>query len=61
MSGHSNVGESRIYEAGDQRKVKQADIQEAERYNEGVKNSHLSNDPSTNPHSGHNFIDSHFG
>jgi hypothetical protein len=52
MSGHSSVGESRIYEAGDQRKVKQADVQEAERYNEGEKHSHQPNDPSTNPFPG---------
>ncbi|OTA07515.1 hypothetical protein A9Z42_0084100 [Trichoderma parareesei] len=44
MSGTSSVGTSGVYEAGDQRNVKQSDIQHAERYNEGQRNSHINND-----------------
>ncbi|KAL8902706.1 MAG: hypothetical protein Q9207_004438 [Kuettlingeria erythrocarpa] len=44
MSGNSNVGSSGVYEAGDQRNVKQSEIKQAERYKEGQPNSHLAND-----------------
>ncbi|KAF2771386.1 hypothetical protein EJ03DRAFT_325444 [Teratosphaeria nubilosa] len=44
MSGTSNVGSSHVYEAGDQRNVKQSEINNAERYKEGQPNSHLAND-----------------
>ncbi|EGR46549.1 uncharacterized protein TRIREDRAFT_66092 [Trichoderma reesei QM6a] len=44
MSGTSSAGTSGVYEAGDQRNVKQSDIQHAERYNEGQRNSHINND-----------------
>ncbi|KAL7812345.1 hypothetical protein V8C44DRAFT_329145 [Trichoderma aethiopicum] len=42
--GRSNVGASNIYEAGDQRNVSQSEAQDAERYNEGQRNSHIAND-----------------
>lgn len=47
MSGNSNVGSRNIYEAGDQRNVKDSEIKDAERYKEGPPNSHLANDSST--------------
>ncbi|CAK4033767.1 Hypothetical predicted protein [Lecanosticta acicola] len=40
MSGTSNVGNSSVYEAGDQRNVPQSEINERERYKEGQPNSH---------------------
>ncbi|KAL8939261.1 MAG: hypothetical protein Q9211_002817 [Gyalolechia sp. 1 TL-2023] len=46
MSGTSSVGGRGVYEAGDQRNVKQSEINEAERYKEGQPNSHLANDSS---------------
>lgn len=49
MSGRSNVGGRGVYEAGDQRTVKDSEINEAERYKEGKPNSHLANDSSTQP------------
>ncbi|KAL8941546.1 MAG: hypothetical protein Q9216_002178 [Gyalolechia sp. 2 TL-2023] len=39
-----DVGGRGVYEAGDQRNVKQSEINEAERYKEGQPNSHLAND-----------------
>ena len=42
----SNVGGRGVYEAGDQRNVKDSEINEAERYKEGKPNSHLANDSS---------------
>ncbi|KAI4148415.1 MAG: hypothetical protein L6R39_002809 [Caloplaca ligustica] len=44
MSGFSNVGGRGVYEAGDQRNVKDSEVNEAERYKEGQPNSHLAND-----------------
>ncbi|KAK8219273.1 hypothetical protein M8818_001007 [Zalaria obscura] len=44
MSGTSNVGQSSVYEAGDQRNYKNSEINDAERYKEGKPNSHLAND-----------------
>ena len=41
----SNVGESRIYEAGDQRNYKESELGE-DRFHEGQQNSHLPNDSS---------------
>lgn len=49
MSGHSNVGTSGVYEAGDQRNVKKSETQHAERFNEGQEGSHIGLDSSTNP------------
>lgn len=46
MSGRSNVGGRGVYEAGDQRNVKDSEVNEAERYKEGQPNSHLANDSS---------------
>lgn len=47
MSGNSSVGNSGIYEAGDQRNLKNSEIPQPERYEEGKENSHLANDSST--------------
>ncbi len=47
MSGTSNVGGRGVYEAGDQRNVKDSEVNEAERYKEGQPNSHKANDSST--------------
>ena len=47
MSGTSNVGGRGVYEAGDQRNVKDSEINERERYKEGQPHSHLPNDSST--------------
>ncbi|KAI4146352.1 MAG: hypothetical protein LQ341_002116 [Variospora aurantia] len=47
MSGTSNVGGRGVYEAGDQRNVKDSEIKQADRYKEGQPNSHLANDSST--------------
>ncbi|KAJ8109615.1 hypothetical protein ONZ43_g6085 [Nemania bipapillata] len=44
MSGYSNVGTGRVYEAGDQRNYKASEASRPERYEEGVENSHLPND-----------------
>merc|ERR1712032_115691 len=44
MSGNSSVGNSTLYEAGDQRNYKDSEINTAERYKEGKPNSHLAND-----------------
>lgn len=50
MSGNSNVGNSQVYEAGDQRTYKDSEIQQAKdenRFHEGKPNSHLAQDSST--------------
>ncbi|KAH8662126.1 hypothetical protein BX600DRAFT_465632 [Xylariales sp. PMI_506] len=44
MTGQSKVGTSGVYEAGDQRNVKQSEAHEATRYHEGQEHSHLAND-----------------
>ncbi|KAL8720177.1 MAG: hypothetical protein Q9225_002907 [Loekoesia sp. 1 TL-2023] len=44
MSGTSSVGGRGVYEAGDQRTVKDSEVNEAERYKEGQPHSHLAND-----------------
>ena len=52
MSGNSSVGQSTVYEAGDQRNAPQSELETAERYKEGKPNSHKSNDsskPENNP------------
>lgn len=46
MSGTSNVGGPGVYEAGDQRNVKDSELNERDRYKEGKENSHLANDSS---------------
>lgn len=46
MSGNSSVGTSGVYEAGDQRNLKNSEIPTGERYNEGKEHSHLANDSS---------------
>ncbi|KAF2010087.1 hypothetical protein BU24DRAFT_414525 [Aaosphaeria arxii CBS 175.79] len=43
MSGNSSVGNSSVYEAGDQRNYKQSENQ-PERFHEGKENSHLALD-----------------
>ncbi|UNI24037.1 hypothetical protein JDV02_009816 [Purpureocillium takamizusanense] len=45
MSGHSNVGTSAVYEAGDQRNVKRSEQDTAVPYEEGKINSHKLTDP----------------
>jgi hypothetical protein len=50
MSGQSNVGNSAVYEAGDQRTVSDSVIEEQKkenRFHEGKEHSHLANDSST--------------
>ncbi|KAF4124746.1 hypothetical protein GMORB2_5412 [Geosmithia morbida] len=46
MSGYSNVGQSSVYEAGDQRNIKTSDLhkQETNPYAEGQANSHINID-----------------
>ena len=46
MSGTSSVGQSSVYEAGDQRNYKDSEKETAERYHEGKENSHNSHDSS---------------
>jgi hypothetical protein len=49
MSGNSNVGNSQVYEAGDQRNYSNSEIEEAKRENrfhEGKENSHKAQDSS---------------
>ena len=53
MSGTSNVGGRGVYEAGDQRNMKDSEINKAERYKEGQPNSHLANDSSTQLENNH--------
>lgn len=49
MSGQSSVGNSGVYEAGDQRNPpdSQKDENQSTPYEEGKENSHKDNDPST--------------
>jgi len=42
----SNVGDSTVYEAGDQRNVKRSQLERPERFEEGKANSHLPKDSS---------------
>ena len=54
MSGTSNVGNSAVYEAADQRTYKDSEIAEAKqeaRFHEGKEHSHKANDASKNNHS----------
>ena len=51
MSGNSSVGTSGVYEAGDQRNLKNSEIQHGEPYKEGKENSHQTTDSSTLPSS----------
>ncbi|KAI4096903.1 MAG: hypothetical protein LQ348_004714 [Seirophora lacunosa] len=44
MSGMSSVGGSGVYEAGDQRNVKDSEVKHADRYKEGQPNSHVAID-----------------
>ncbi|KAK3330562.1 hypothetical protein B0H66DRAFT_527910 [Apodospora peruviana] len=44
MSGNSNVGDSGVYEAGDQRNAKQSEQQTSDRFEEGKPNSHIATD-----------------
>ncbi|GES63625.1 hypothetical protein ATEIFO6365_0007031200 [Aspergillus terreus] len=48
MSGQSSVGSSGLYEAGDQRNVPQAELNERDRYKEGEKHSHKNLDSKDN-------------
>jgi hypothetical protein len=53
MSGTSNVGNSQVYEAGDQRNYTNAEIEQAKkeaRFHEGKENSHKAQDSSKLPH-----------
>ena len=49
MSGTSNVGGPGVYEAGDQRNVKDSEVNDRERYKEGQPNSHVATDSSMLP------------
>jgi hypothetical protein len=52
MSGNSNVGNSGVYEANEQRTVSDNQIEEEKkenRFHEGKDNSHQANDPSMPP------------
>ncbi|KAF3765062.1 hypothetical protein M406DRAFT_234877, partial [Cryphonectria parasitica EP155] len=44
MHGTSSVGNSAVYEAGDQRNLKNSEIPAPERYEEGKENSHITTD-----------------
>jgi hypothetical protein len=49
MSGQSSVGNSQVYEAGDQKNIPQSEIQQTKkdnRFHEGRENSHKANDSS---------------
>jgi hypothetical protein len=49
MSGQSNVGNSQVYEAGDQRTVSNAELEQQKkenRFHEGKDNSHKAQDSS---------------
>jgi hypothetical protein len=46
MSGNSSVGTAAVYEAGDQRNVKDSEEKEANRFHEGKENSHKAQDSS---------------
>ncbi|KAF2483135.1 hypothetical protein BDY17DRAFT_323895 [Neohortaea acidophila] len=44
MSSQSNVGNSQVYEAGDQRNVSKEDEEQIQRFHEGQDNAHKAND-----------------
>ncbi|KAL7621158.1 hypothetical protein AAE478_008475 [Parahypoxylon ruwenzoriense] len=44
MSGYSKVGQSAVYEAGDQRNLKNSEVPGRPRYEEGMEKSHIPND-----------------
>ncbi|OIW30844.1 hypothetical protein CONLIGDRAFT_630756 [Coniochaeta ligniaria NRRL 30616] len=44
MSGNSSVGNSQVYEAGDQRNVKNSELPKGERFHEGNVNAHSATD-----------------
>ena len=46
MSGNSSVGNSAVYEAGDQRNYSAAEAPSADRFHEGKEHSHKANDSS---------------
>jgi hypothetical protein len=46
MSGNSSVGNSGVYEAGDQRNAPQSEQNKATPYEEGKANSHIGTDSS---------------
>lgn len=46
MTGTSSVGPISVNGAGDQRNVKNSELEHAERYEEGKVNSHNTDDPS---------------
>lgn len=53
MSGQSNVGNSQVYEAGDQRNVPRSEIEQEKkdnRFREGKEHSHKALDSSTSFH-----------
>ncbi|KAL9009740.1 MAG: hypothetical protein Q9173_005255 [Seirophora scorigena] len=52
MSGMSSVGGRGVYEAGDQRNVKDSEVKHADRYKEGQPNSHVAIDSSTQTYAG---------
>jgi hypothetical protein len=47
MSGNSNVGNSQVYEAGDQRNAPKSDQDKAERFHEGNTKAHSLTDSSS--------------
>lgn len=47
MSGNSSVGNSQVYEAGDQRNYKDSELNQKDPYHEGKENSHNNLDSST--------------
>lgn len=49
MHGNSSVGTSGLYEAGDQRNLKNSEMPAPERYEEGKENSHITTDSSKYP------------
>lgn len=49
MSGTSHVGQSQVYEHGDQVNLKNSEIEERDRYKEGKEGSHKANDSSEWP------------
>jgi hypothetical protein len=54
MSGQSNVGNSQVYEAGDQRTVSNAELEQQKkeaRFHEGQENAHNPLDSSKFPQS----------
>lgn len=46
MSGYSSVGNSQVYEAGDQRNLPRSEQDHAERFQEGKTHAHSANDSS---------------